>query len=438
MITRHPYQTTGSAWLAGHARAALLDEPGLGKSVQAIDAADDIMASRILVLCPGAVRINWAREFQKFSIYDRAITVALSGKHRIPTLPDQVVIVSYDLAAGALADTLLAQTWDVLIADEAHFLKTPTAKRTRTVYGPGCNGKGLVERCDRVWLLSGTLMPSDPSELYTHLRALWPASIENKFGKVRNHHQFTMRYCRTANTPFGLKILGAQNTDELKSILKPITLRRRKADVLKDLPPIRFGEMYVEVGGATLRELQQHEDYPSLVALINDPTSIEAKAVDMASVRRLIATAKAIPLAQQIAGELDGGLDKIVVFGHHREPLETIAAALGKYGVSVVHGGVAPAKRQAAIDAFQTGSNRVFVGQITAAGTGLTLTAASNLVFAELSWVPADNVQAAQRVHRIGQEGSVLVRYAMLAGSVDEKVTEALRRKVEMVRSVVG
>jgi SWI/SNF-related matrix-associated actin-dependent regulator 1 of chromatin subfamily A len=166
---------------------------------------------------------------------------------------------------------------------------------------------------------------------------------------------------------------------------------------------------------------------------------LRADSVALARLRRLTGIAKASTTVELLQDELaTGALDKVVVFAHHREVLRTLAAGLARFGVVTVDGDTSPARRQAAIDRFQTDSaTRVFLGQITAASTAITLTAACHVVFAEASWVPADNLQAAKRVHRIGQTRPVLVRFISLAGSLDEAITEVLRRKTRLLAQIM-
>jgi SWI/SNF-related matrix-associated actin-dependent regulator 1 of chromatin subfamily A len=131
-----------------------------------------------------------------------------------------------------------------------------------------------------------------------------------------------------------------------------------------------------------------------------------------------------------VRNELDAGLDKIVLFACHRMVIEGLREGLRKYGAVTLYGGTPPAKRQINIDKFQKDKRcRVFIANIQAAGTSVTLTAAAEAMFVECDWTPANNAQAAMRVHRIGQTRPVRIRYCSLANSTDEKVTDALRRK---------
>ena len=195
----YPYQQTGATFLARRGRALLADEMGLGKSAQAIAACDIVGAGlSVGVVCPASVKANWKREF------------ALFGREA-----HNVDIESYDKVARGAFDKA---AFDVLILDEAHYLKSPKAKRTKAIYGPKCDGvDGLVGRSNRVFLLTGTPTPNDPSELWTHLRAVMPGAIAGKT-RPRPYFSFINRYCTIINKGFGPQITGGRRLDELRAL----------------------------------------------------------------------------------------------------------------------------------------------------------------------------------------------------------------------------
>jgi SWI/SNF-related matrix-associated actin-dependent regulator of chromatin subfamily A-like protein 1 len=455
-----PYQRDGVAFLAVRRVAFLFDSMGLGKTAQAIRAADAISAQRLLIICPAIARTNWVRELRKFGVLPRKVQVIISATQTIKPDAD-VVIVSYDLAAKpAIRRKLLARRFDVLIADEAQALKSRTARRTRAVYGPRCDGEGgLVARAERVWLLTGTPMPNHAGEIWSHLNALLPEAI-TVGGRQLTHPEFLDRYCVIQHTQYGPRVVGNRNSTELRRALQPHTLQRRAEDVLPDLPAVRWTTVVVDPGEA-LAELQAAEAGAQLIPLRTVLEAATARAelatgatadrdgliertlrtesIALARLRRLTGIAKAKATADLLRHELaSGALDKVVVFAHHREVLRIVAAGLGRFGVVAIDGDTSPRRRQQAIDRFQSEpATRVFLGQITAASTAITLTAASHVVFAEASWVPADNLQAAKRCHRIGQVRPVLVRFISLAGSLDEAITAVLRRKTRLLAELI-
>lgn len=401
----YAYQEVGAAFLASHKAAILADEMGAGKCAQTIAACDAVSAVDIVVICPASVRENWRREFAKFG----------ADRER------RLQVWSYDQAHKVPAGPI-----DVLVLDEAQYLKTPKAKRTRTVYGEKCDGVGgLVERSARVFALSGTIMPNNPSEVWPHLRALFPESILSSAGKPYSIHQFISKFCKTRDNGFGIQIVGAKNHDLLREKLQPFMLRRTKAEVLPDLPEISFDELFVE-GRIGVAGPEADKVRAALEA--DGVEGLKRIAPHVATLRRLTGMAKVEPVVEWVREWLDGCDRKIVLFAHHKEVVQRLVDAF--QSAMFIDGGVSAPFRQMAIDAFQTNPLcRVFIGQNTAAGTGITLTAASDLLLLEPSWTPSDNAQIAGRIHRIGQRNGCQVRFVTMAGSVDEQINRVLTRK---------
>lgn len=435
------HQLEGGVWLAEREGALLADKAGLGKTAQAIMAADLRGAKDILVLSPSAAKINWAREFEKFSRVQRPVTLPSA---RSKFQPGGVTVVNYDIVSRpALFHQLQRHNWDVLIADEMHFLKAGTeSQRGKAVLG---KSDSLVHSADVTWGLSATPSPNHPGELYWWLAAVSPECLTG-IGSYENFLEtFTEHYY---HDKYGLRVVGSKNLDQLRNRLKGVMLRRDKS-VLPDLPALRIGT--VTVKAKALPELKQLESHPEFVKLRDILTAmtgdedtagfVEAlenyNAEQLARLRRLVGVVKAYPVADMIADELAGGTDKLVVMCWHKEVMDILATALKKYRPVQVRGGVTGAQAQQAVDAFQNDPNhRVFIGQIQSAGTAITLTAAHDVVFVESSWVPGDNEQAVERIHRIGQTNPCLARFVCLEGSVDELVMGVVARKVSTLVSL--
>ena len=423
MPALYPYQTEGAAFLAARRRAMLADEQGLGKTAQAIQAANLVDADPVLVVCPASVVSSWRGDIARFATPGRRFVVA-----------------SYDRVTRQPAE--YEDLWGAVILDEAHYLKSPSAKRTMTIYGSR-RMPGILRLAGHVWALTGTPAPNYPVEMYTHMRTLFPESLRMASDPARtyDHDNFVQRYCVLRDTGFGAKVVGAKNTEDLRARLQPHVLRRLKRDVLPDLPEIRYEPLLFDAPGlvASLAEIPAGEMAAAREALKSGAGGLQALAMQLATLRRVTALAKAEVLRQWIIEFLEQTDRKLVVFGHHREPLDYLRSKVGvwfrksdegTYWLPAIFGNTRQDQRADAIRRFQEDPRqRVFFGQIQAAGTGITLTAASDLVFLEQSWSPADNAQAAQRIHRIGQKSGCLVRYAMLAGSIDEAVQTVLARK---------
>jgi SNF2 family DNA or RNA helicase len=420
------YQKTGAKFLAENPAAFLADEQGLGKTIQVIAACDALELKKVVVICPAIAKINWRREFEKWGHVER-----------------EVIVYSYDKMTQSkeVRSLIAAFEPDVLVLDECHALKNRQAKRTKYLYGPHCRGDGLVKFADRVWLLSGTPFSNSLADFWTHLRAIWQYPL--------NFTDYTLYFCRTWSGQFGLKILGnkPERIGEFKTILKSIMLRRRAETVLKDLPPLVWGEASLEVSGWSDAKAVTDEREQKAISLIIENAVTQGDLSDklgeiaphMASLRRLTALAKAKPIAAQLAAELeDNAYEKVIVFAYHTAALEALREGLAEFNPAYIVGGMTAGERQEEIDRFQNDKEcRVFIGQITACSTAITLTAANQVVFAELDWTDSTNAQAAKRAHRIGQTRPVFTRVFSLANSVDEVVSRVLTNKAKMISEVL-
>jgi SWI/SNF-related matrix-associated actin-dependent regulator 1 of chromatin subfamily A len=423
-----PYQLKGAEFLASARNAILADEMGLGKSAQAITAAERIGAERILVICPAIARINWQREFERWHSAALRIVQVDDG-----TATGNVEICSYESAIRpARYRYLQAVTWDLVILDEAHLLRNHLTKRSRAVLG----GDGIARRAKRVFALTGTPTPNHPGELWSLLRALAPDVIV-RHGKTMSYDEFLHRYCVVKEGAWGPIIVAARNIEDLRARVAPVMLRRLKKDVLNDLPPIRYE--ITTLTAAKAGKFNQKILERAAQALAGGKTVVGDDALSTA--RREAGLEKADILAELLVDELEQNPRKIVVFAWHTDVSLALFNAFEAAGLepAMVIGSTPARERQENVDRFQNDpSCRVFVGNIIAAGTAITLTAASELVFAELSFVPADNSQAAQRVHRIGQTEPVRVRTMALAGTADEILTRILERKIRIINATLG
>lgn len=430
-----PYQEDGAAYLAARPRAGLFDEPGVGKTAQAIRACDLTKAMHILIVCPAAVRQVWIGEFRKFSTIPRRIlkgkdindlNLFLKGKCH-------VLIVSYEMAAK-WAKKLEGDLIDVIILDEAHYAKSPHALRTRALYGAKCDGLGGLCRWGvHVWALTGTPMPNDPIDIWPWLRFVGATGM--------NLRPFTDRYFKVRAGTYGTRQTPRPETvPELKQTIKAFSMRRTKEQAGLQLPPIFLTTQTIEGDTAAIRELMR--DFPGLEKSIVDAVEKGGlsflDAQHIATLRRLVGEAKAPAFIDLISQELDNGLEKVAIFGLHVRALGMVAEALGSkgYGVVTINGSTPERQRVDAVEKFQSGdagSPRVFIGNIRAAGTGLTLTAAADVVMLESSWAPADNAQALMRCHRIGQTKTVRARFISLANSIDQTVVETVARKTSAI-----
>jgi SWI/SNF-related matrix-associated actin-dependent regulator 1 of chromatin subfamily A len=433
----YEHQVSGAEFLAARDRAMLWDEQGLGKTVTAIVAADAAKCNRVLVCCPSVVLLNWAREW---SVWSPNRTVQIIDAGDVQLDGSAVVLVTHDLLRSPRVwAQLRAAKFELLVVDEAHNFRNRTAQRSKRLWGVRAKPDvpRLVAQFPRVWPLTGTPMPNNAAELWAPLWALWP-------DEFAGYTMFRERYCQLAHsdyTPDRVKVVGNKNLGELRAKLAGKFLRRLKSECLS-LPERRFEQVVVGTGRLP-PDLQRanamvRAAWEGAVAEGNG-LAAASESLEFATWRRLCGTAKAAAAAEMLAAELaDGALGKVVVFVHHRDVMRVIAERLVSYGVRWLAGDMTgKARADAVFDFQQDGGPRVIVCNIVAGGTGVTLTAASEAVFVELSWVPGENAQAADRIHRIGQGRKTRVRFLALAGTCDEAITATLRTKTKMISEVL-
>lgn len=426
-----PFQVVGAKWLASRRRGVLADVMGLGKTIQAIQACDLVAARRVAIICPAIGRINWRREFKRWSLWG-----------------PELYIESFDrLAVSKKArDEFRAFHPDTLIVDEAHYLKNRDAKRTKVVYGQWIKGDGLMLIPQRIWLLTGTPAPNYVTELWTHIRALFPELVPSgdDDGEPMSFIEFANTFADWKPSPNGgITVMGnkPESLPRIREILRKIMLRRRVEDVGLDLPPLVWGEpvlLDIDTAGSGLSALEQTEEVAEWRRVLEAAAAGNTKElytdedpIVMATVARLTAELKAKAVGQLIAAELgDGAYDKIVIFARHHSAMDMMQHELIRFNPVRVQGGMTDANRQSAIDRFQGDpAVRVILVQLDAGYHSITLTAATQVAFLELAWTPDINAQAAKRAHRIGQLKPVFVRNFALAGSIDDARQLVLNRK---------
>lgn len=476
----------------------------------------------VLVVCPAALRINWHREATKWLIRDKRdwFFYIVNADAPIPQKAN-FVIANYNrvgvgykkcdgpcegekrrgipcpdcngtgenlstLSAGALCPrckgekyvfcpkcegrgkmpalnlrivkSLHDRRFDLLIADECHFIKNPDAQRTRALIGnPRKNKPGLVEYAAKKLFLTGTPLPNKPIELWPVLSVCSPRD----FGNFR---LFAKRYCAAheewvSETKKVWNIDGASNLAQLQEKMRATCLiRRLKKDVLKELPPKtrqiiplepdekakkiiaeelsiwkkKFGQdmAYVDQALSLARETNDEGAYTEAVQKLQYIQRVAF--MEMAKVRHELATAKIPSVIKHIGRLFDEGCEKLICFAHHKDVIEAIHKEFKDTSVTFF-GETAYEDRQPAVDAFQTDPKiKLFIGGITAAGVGLTLTAASTAVFAELDWTPSTVTQAEDRAHRIGQKDAVLIQHLVYDGSLDAHMAKMLVEKQDI------
>ena len=420
-----PFQEEGIRFASEREGALIADEMGLGKTCQAIGVInEDPTIRKVIVVCPASVRIPWRRELERW--LNRPLSIAVVGVDVgfVQTLfSKDILIINYD-RLSRFTKELSASTYDFCVLDECHYAKSLEARRTRAA---------LAIKARRRIALSGTPILNRPIEIYPVLSWLSPSEWPES-----DWFAFATRYCGARHNQFGWDVSGASNLPELSQRLhSTVMIRRTKAQVLPQLPAkIRtVVELYPDAEMKRIIKWELKVFEARFLQINHDSINWD----DLAVVRHQTALAKVPLVVQYVAEVLDGGVRKIVIFAHHRDVIARLVEGLSRFNPVMLVGGMGPQARQDSIDAFQGDSSvRVFIGNIQAAGTGITLAPASSVcLFAELSWVPAEMTQCEDRLHRIGTKDSVHVQHLVLEGSLDAMMVKVLIKKQKVLDAVL-
>lgn len=454
-----PYQKAGIAYALNRDSVLIGDEMGLGKTIQAIGVFNaDETIKKVLVVCPASLRLNWKREFEKWATRTVRTEIVNGGKASdFPSSDFDILIVNYDVLSKhrKRVDEI---AWDMLIVDEAHYAKNQSAQRTKAIFG-WVTKDGKVKqtpiKARRKLFLTGTPIVNRPIELWILVQSLDPD------GLGRNFFGFAKKYTNAYHNGYGWDFSGAQNLDQLQRLMRErFMVRRLKADVLKELPAKRRQVVEIPANGASKavneekRIFDHHKSYlaelderireaetADAYDLSYDGYAVEtlremwrdamlAAFTEMSKARHEVALAKVPHVVEHLETALEQG--PVVCFAHHKDVVKALADRFEGRVVTLT-GETKMEDRQLAVDRFQNGEVDLFIGNIQAAGVGITLTRSSHVVFAELDWVPGNLSQAEDRCHRIGQDQSVLVQHLVLEDSVDAQMAKTLVEKQEVI-----
>jgi SNF2 family DNA or RNA helicase len=349
------------------------------------------------------------------------------------------VILSYDmLRNNSILDAIMAETWDHLILDEAHYLKDPKGnQRTRPICAPDC----LPSVVGRVTMLSGTIMPNQPIECYNAIRlldheAINGASLADFTAMYYDYGEgwVTRRRWNLATNSFEFKREWSDNVRNVPTNLADlqhrlrsrIMVRRLKEDVLPQLPPKQW-HPFPLMTDARIRKAAAHPGWSAAEQLYEmDPGAFASIPPDgaISTARREMGEAKAPAVAAYIEDLLQEGVNKVVVATWHNSVIDYLSEKLKKHGLVRMDGSMSTTRKQACVDQFQTNPGvRIIIGQMKVLGLGWTLTEAQDVVFAEFDYVPGNNDQFLDRIHRQGQKGDhVLGHVPLAAGTMEERI----------------
>jgi len=386
-----PFQKIGVEFIVRIKKVIIGDQMGLGKTIEAIAAIHYENAYPALVVCPLAVKLNWEKEINKW-VPNKTVCI-INGRNN-KTLPiSDYYIINYDILSHN-KEILKKIDFKVGVADESQFCKNPKTGRTQATLE-------VFEKIQLRILLTGTPIRNKPAEIISQLKLI---DMLDDFGGWWN---FVQKYCNAFEGPLGWDISGASNIEELNQILRSLCyIRRNKNEVLSELPDkIRS---YVPI------EIDNREEYDSVKNDITSWFKVKSKEGETRSHVSGQALVKLEVLKQVTAkGKLNATKnwvsdflsteEKLVVFAHHRIIVNSIHNKFKKVATKL-QGGMENKEKQKAIDDFQNDEKiKLIVVSMLAGGIGINLTAASNALFVELPWSPADLYQCEDRLHRIGK-----------------------------------
>lgn len=454
----YPYQIDGVHFLNQEKDGLLLaDEMGLGKTVQVLCWLKlHPEYKKVLIICPSSLKVNWQRELKRWTGYTSEI---VSGTTAYP-LSKNIIIINYDILPY-WEGTIRYNKFNLCIFDEAHFIKNNAAKRTKCF-------KKIMKTIPKSIALTGTPIENKPIEIYNIVTILNPNIFPN-------YMTFITEFCGARKNRFGWDVSGATNTERLNNILtKTIMLRRKKDDVLKELPPKQIVKVPMQISNLAVYK-KAEEEFIQFIADKFSSNSDEIKEelknfakrykidisdelteteiaklkaeklekISLAPVfsqieilKQLSANGKIDQIIDWIENFLESG-EKLVVFAVHKKIIEKIVSSFKDIAVKV-DGTVTPKQRQEAVDGFQNNPKiKLFVGNIRAAGVGITLTKSSNVAIVEFPWTPAALNQASDRVHRITQTKQVTIWNLIGEDTIEERIIDLLKKKEKIISKVI-
>ena len=402
----------------------LADDMGLGKTTSTIIAALETGAKKMLIICPASLKINWQREIENYS---NRTTSIIEGKKWDDA---DFVIINYDIIKNFHDDKkktesiIVKSKFDLVIIDEAHYVQNSQAQRTKLINDIG-------RKVERVWLLTGTPITSRPIN-YFNLLSLIDSPV------AQNWMAYVKRYCNGFQFQAGRRkiwnVSGASNLEELRDRTSPLVLRRLKENVL-DLPEKIITPVYLRLKSNEYEELMG--EYYDWYDKNGESDSLTLQFTKLTKVRQVIAEEKTKATIELCENIIEQG-KKVIVFTNFTKSLEMILQHFGKNAVRL-DGQMSQKERQLSVDRFQNEEDvTIFVGNIKAAGVGITLTAAEAVVMNDLSFLPSDHSQAEDRSYRYGQKNNVLVYYPIFDNTVEGIIYDILKKKKNIFETIMG
>lgn len=404
------------------------DEMGTGKTITVLTyISNHPELTPVVIVVPATLKYNWKKEADKWLLTKRDIQILEGKKTKKLKKSSDIIIINYDIV-HAWRKEIANINPKVLVLDECHAIKTSTTKRTKGV-------KHIAKKAKHIIPMSGTPAINRPAELYNSIKLVEP----ELFGSFQSYAQ---RYCDAYFNGYGWEYKGGSNLEELYDILSNIMIRRKKEDVIKDLPEKR--RTFVSLDLTNISDYNKAEnDFIEWVRenkgkRAADRASSAEKLVKVGTLRLLAvrgALANSIQWVKNFLADYDG---KLVVFAVHKEIISALMEEFGDIAVKIDGSVPTGEVRQTIVEKFQNDKNiRLFVGNIKAAGVGITLTASSNIVFLELPWTPGELEQAEDRCHRMGQKNAVNIWYLLAENTIEMELAKMIDSKRNILSQVL-
>ncbi|MDD3263463.1 MAG: SNF2-related protein [Candidatus Nanoarchaeia archaeon] len=417
-----PFQEEGVNFVdARKGRAIIGDEMGLGKTVQAIGYLHICKERPAIVVVPASLKGNWKKEIEKWIPNVKVKILSGTKSYKLDSNED-IIIVNYDILKGWDKELLKIKP-KIMVLDESHSIKNDNTKRTKVV-------KSMSKKIPYIIALSGTPAVNRPIELYNVINIIEPKLFSSR-------KEYGLRYCNGHYNGYGMDYNGFSNLDELYEKLQTIMIRRKKSEVLTDLPDKTYSFIPFELDNTRDYNKARDDIFNWIKEIKGEHAAIKSSyaetLVRISELRQLAVRGVLKSSIEWLDNFIESSDQKIVVFAIHKEIINALMNHFGKIAVKI--DGTTPVNiRQDIVDQFQTDNNiQVFVGNIKAAGVGLTLTAASNVAFLELPWTPGDLQQATDRVHRIGQKNAVNVYFLLAQNTIEEDLAYLIDSKKKIL-----
>lgn len=428
-----PFQRAGVSYALQAGSCLIGDQPGLGKTCQAIVVANEMMAQRVCIVCPASVRRHWAKEIQAWSMMAGGrIYITESAEDWIDARANWSILSFEGVTNEHIFKALVKRgRFDLLIVDESHYLKTPTSKRTQACFGGGLGvwaDGGLADYSERVLCLSGTPTPNRPREAYTTMNAVCPDSLVG----VEAFSQFQERY-----NPSLFRGEAVGREAELQMRMRcHMMVRRLKDEVFKDRPPVSLSLTYLSENADIKKALKAER------MLHIDPSHLTPEDVaggEISTVRRMMGEAKVPMMIKYLKTLLDGGEEKIMFVGWHKSVLRPMAEEFGRRAV-LIDGTCTGLMKEQRKDRFiQDPEVNIIFGQMISIGTGVDglQHVCNRVIIGEPDWVPGQNQQTFDRLDRFGQTRPVLGEFLVVEGSFDELVLQKVFGKSRVIHGTL-